>query len=623
MKDTGSLVLTGLAAAAVGVLVLITVPMLQSAEQRGAAAAALEIERATRLLHEYNATWTRSGVILASLRGHGVDVDFEDPEAVDAFVEAASEAYQAEHDKTWSAITPMEWLQTPPREAGRPSYGDIRRQVEEGAAARNQMLKANAATLDEALKAVDAALQAGAGESDPTTIEANRLKGIILFHKGIAQQIEANALRRQINPHRSRVLELADQVAANQPLTTVLADSGIEAQISQLSGKLQSDAGALEKSESELSSLDARIADLEGRIAAARQRADAARTAMDELRTAGVDYTAQDGAARFRTEYERLDADYRAALSEAYALEHGNYSAAEIDASGDYIKGAYVEEGRTDNLAIEHGLVHYQRLREALAAKVAGNRQGLETLRADIARLEELKATYARNQAEAQSAIASAQTAAQQAYDDWNRVESEAETAEDAALETFERSAAAFRAAGGAAERRLSDLSSRAQALSPTAQERSAFKEGAADRWMRGFIGAEAADALLASAWVYEHRYRDRLLNAKVLSQAAGPLNLAEADAQAQTAAAAEAQTAGVTAVSDALALLQTAHGQAERHWTIVAQTAGTAYVLALLGDPSYRKDAADAYEAALKGREDEPYAAALVARWRQLASRR
>ena len=54
--------------------------------------------------------------------------------------------------------------------------------------------------------------------------------------------------------------------------------------------------------------------------------------------------------------------------------------------------------------------------------------------------------------------------------------------------------------------------------------------------------------------------------------------------------------------------ILERAHRDGERHWTFVAQQAGANYLLALFGHPEYIDDAIQAYDNAIKGREDEKF---------------
>ena len=71
-----------------------------------------------------------------------------------------------------------------------------------------------------------------------------------------------------------------------------------------------------------------------------------------------------------------------------------------------------------------------------------------------------------------------------------------------------------------------------------------------------------------------------------------------------------------------AMAVLQEAHADADRHWTITAQAGGANYLLSLFGHPSYLDEAIEAYRKAVQGREDSRIAGKFVTRLRQLEGR-
>ena len=93
-------------------------------------------------------------------------------------------------------------------------------------------------------------------------------------------------------------------------------------------------------------------------------------------------------------------------------------------------------------------------------------------------------------------------------------------------------------------------------------------------------------------------------------------------DVQAQREKAAQAQDAGLVNVQQAVERLQRSHSDADRHWTFVAQEAGTTYLLALLGLKEYERKTIEGYRAALQGREDAGYTRRIAARLRNLESR-
>ncbi len=68
--------------------------------------------------------------------------------------------------------------------------------------------------------------------------------------------------------------------------------------------------------------------------------------------------------------------------------------------------------------------------------------------------------------------------------------------------------------------------------------------------------------------------------------------------------------------------MVERAHRDTDRHWTLVAQEAGALYALALFGHAGYEKDAIEAYRNALQGREDESFTEKLVNRLDRLENR-
>ena len=71
-----------------------------------------------------------------------------------------------------------------------------------------------------------------------------------------------------------------------------------------------------------------------------------------------------------------------------------------------------------------------------------------------------------------------------------------------------------------------------------------------------------------------------------------------------------------------AMAVLERAHGRAERHWTLAAQAADATYLLAMFGREDYLPDAVEAYRKAVSGRESDAYAKPFVARLNRLEGR-
>jgi len=605
--------------------VFLSAPLLQSAQQKLDAQVAERIDLAQRLLQRYHAQLGRADALLAELRGLDgtggatVDVDVEDP---DALMEAAEEAFQAEYESNWEAYPPRDPNDIG-RAAGRPSFGNPAGQIRDGIAGRDRLLNENNALLDEALGKVEEALALSvnsvSGQSD---VEANRLKSTIYLQKGLNQHLQSLLRRRAIEPYRRDVVNLAQQAATLESVAGAEQGTEIDANLERLGTQITQQAGELERTRAELATVDDKVARLQKALEQAQTRAAETRAVMETLRSAGPDLTVKDGAQQFAGQYDAAAGLYREALSEAARIEFGKFTNARIDDSGDYLKGTYVPTDGAGELAIEPGLLHFRDQRAVLAVQVEGAQKVLDNLRAEVARLEQVKASRQQAHQQAQSMLADARSAAQETFDSWKRVEAEAEAAEDEAAALFEQAAGAARDAARYAEQRANDARERTRNVSPQSRELSPFEKRAGSAWLAGYIEAQVADALLAAAWIQYDRFRDRTENARVVTAAAAVLQLNEADAAEERQVATDAKAAGMELVTEAVHTLQRAHQATERNWTVTAQAAGVKYLLVLFGQERYIREAIDGYKAATQGRENERAAAPFVGRLGQLQKR-
>ncbi len=364
-----------------------------------------------------------------------------------------------------------------------------------------------------------------------------------------------------------------------------------------------------------LATLDARIEELSGKLSAARARMAQAESAMAKLRASGSDLTDPEGSEKFAREFSKQDEIYRAAAREVREIEAGALPNARIDRSGDYLAGAYVENGSRTDLTVEHGLKYYRGRRAVAAAELAVEEQAVEDARSDVVRLTEMKEAFQSDQDRAIQRVPSAVSAAEEAFDELSRIESEAYAMEDTALDLLADAVSAAKQAAGYAADQTRDARECAQGLAPEAAAGSPCAKRQEDGWIGGHIAAQAADAGFAKAWIHYQRFIAHSRNADILAKVKTPLGLAEADADAEREKAAEAHDAGVEEVADAMAELERAHRESGRHWTVVAQQAAGLNLMALFGHPSYRDDAEAAYREAVKGREDRDSARPFLAR--------
>lgn len=608
-------------AATIGVcgIAWLFLPSLQASQRKVDAEASLHLERARRLLHQYSANLAYRALVLDQLRDAEVDVDIADPKAL---VEDAGDEYQERHADLWTAFEPMDWEKDPPRSV-KPSYGNVAGQIRDGVKGRAALLAENGKLLKESLNEVERALSATSGSATASShFEANRLKGVIQYHRGLAERVRAGLKRAEADGYRRRLVGLANRGVEWASSKTLVADSGIDEQIRLVTEKAAQAEGELNDDRKALAALDSTIGDLEKRLNAAQSRADQARAAMEKLERDGVDFSDSKGAETFGRRLTEQDSAYREALREVQSLEAGRLSKADIDASGDFLKGRYLENGSATNLTIEHGLAHYRNERVVLAAKVDGEQKAVADFRSDLSRIKGIKAASLAAQTDAVQRIAETAPLAAEAYDELNRLESEAEVVEDAALKLLDQAVSASQQAAGGVDTWTSDAQQHTQNLKPEAKERSAYNVREHDEWMGGHIAAQAADARLAKAWIHYDRFVAASQNADVLALVTKTLGLKEADAASEQTKADEAHDAGIEEVTKAMDVLKNAHGKTEKHWTLVAQAAGTSYLLALFGQTDYVADVVEGYRNALKNRETEKYTEKLAARLKRLESR-
>ncbi|MHC4697828.1 MAG: coiled-coil domain-containing protein [Planctomycetota bacterium] len=599
----------------IGWLVL---PWLEGAQRAVDAEAAVHLERARRSLDKYDYGWEYKSLLLDRLAEVGVDVDVEDP---DELIDVGADEYQAKHEDLWEIYQPTDWQASPrPRRA---NYGNLPGQIREGISARAELVDENRARLEQALAAVERALSVSSGDaSSRSYAEATRLKGVIRFHMGLAEWLRARVKRLEADPYRSELIALAIKVSESDATRALAADSGIDEQIEMLEARLADAEGRLNQDKEELTRLDATVRNFRTRIAAVQSRASETRKALGELQAGGIDFSDPDGSETFRTRLMEQDKLYRDAMRELRSLEVGSFPHAKIDYTGDYLRGSYVENGSSTDLTVEHGLQHYENGRDVLAAAVHEQEQAMDDFRADIARLENMKAAYVGARDRAIRDAAEAEQAAVDVYAELNRVESEASAMEEDALDLLEQSAQAAARAAKDARQWVSNARELTRGVSREAKQRSALAKRSGDGWMGGYMTAQEAEARIAKAWIYHARYEAHNQNADVLTRVSQLLELEEADPDVERANATDARDAGVEEVTKAIGRLEEAHKAADQPWTIIAQEAGALYLLSMFGEPSYVDDAIQAYENATEGREDKRYAEKFVTRLRRLRSR-
>lgn len=593
-------------------------PRLQSAKNRVEAEASQHLEIARRILHQYNAELDYSGVLWDQLRSGGVETG-----KAGALPEGAADDYQKAHAELWKSFEPVDRGNPDRPTAAKASYGNVASQVREGLAGREKLVKANERLLPEAMTAIDEALAVSVGEeSGRSHAEANRLKGVVQYHQGLGLRIRAAAKRSESVPFRSQLVALAGRVTVAGAAKGMAAGSGCDERSTSLRKEMAELSKAMADDRKKLMELDSEIVGLESRIAAAEAKRRQASEAMEQLRKKGIDFADPQGAEAFGGRMLELDRAFRDADRAAHVATHGDFPKATIDATGDFLTGKYVESGSTIRLTPAFGVLHYRTERHVLAERIAGAEAAMKGLEAGVAELGGMHAAFAEAEAAAAKETDAVRRSANEVFEAMSRVNAEAHALEEKALDVLKKSADALKQAVAASGAWVSEARERTDQLKPEAQERSGVHRRTKDGWMAGFTQAQTADPLLARSWIFADRYAAYAQSASLLREFAETLGLKEADAAAEQEKAEGARTAGVAEVRQAMALLEKAHKEADRHWTLVAQAGGTEYLLALLGDPAYVSEAAESYRKALQGREEAPYAQPIASRLRRLEAK-
>lgn len=593
-------------------------PMLASGSRQVSQEAGLHVERARRILHEYNAQVAYGALVRDQLRGIDFDVDIEDTGAIE---DDGAKTYEEIHGQLWEAFTPTNWSANPRRASA--SYGDIVGQVRDGVRTRDDLADENAAILDEALAEANAAIAVSSGEATGRDYaEAHRLKAVALYHKGLTERLRAVKVRADAEVVRQELLALTRDVVSTASGRTLTVDSKIDDRIAEVEGAIEEGQARLLQYETAVAGVDAEIAGFESRLLDAKTKAGVAFDEMQRMQNTGVDFTDPAGATVFTNKLMALADAYGIAVREAHIIEFGGYPNAEIDYSGDYIRGRYVQDGSPDNVTMTRGLTHAQQRRSILASKVQREKDGLQGLRDDLTLLDGKKGFYQRMEVAATATIDETGPIANQAYDELNQLEAEAVAIEDLAIGFLDQSVSSSKQAANVAGRWSSDASSALSSISAEAKMNSAMQARSDDQWIVGYNNAQVADAQLAKAAIYLSRYKESTRTASVLATVTGSIDLSEVDVEAERSKAAGAREAGVEAVTEAAAILERAHRTTGRHWTLVAQAATANEVLVQFGLGDYVADALTGYRNAIKGREGEAFSKPFADRIRRLEDR-
>lgn len=576
------------------------VPALQGATRDNTEQSTVELERARRLLHQFDHHMIEAQGVLDMLRQYQPDANqpgsslTEDQRALfDDLMARQREAFDKAH-----------WQNVPSAEAGMRDY--------------QKLQQANAAILASAQQSAQAAVSA-----ENSNAEAHRVRGVVAYHQGLSELEKAMGIRVQAVDMRGRLASLASEVKTLEKL----AGLGEDKTLAEEQAEQQARADALEAdintASGELDNLKGTIDDLQQQLADAERRADQAREQMEKLKRAGVDLSNPEGGEAFAGAYEQLDADYRQALEAMHIARFGGLPKAELKHRGNILDGEYVEDGSTEDLTLQHGLNHYDNLRNVKQMQVDAMQKDLDALRADIRLMADMKGDREAQDAKIRHRMAEARQEAGELASQLAATAASAEEAENHAIQKFSTARQAFSSAASNAASWVREGSGRE--VSEGGRASSAFLERGKQRWLEGYRRGEEADVHLAIAWANYLRSDAMQRDLNTLQAVADTLNL-QFDATAYETSIAETRTAGINAVNEAMNALQKAHGSTNGQWTMAATAAGGNYMLVLFGVPdaqTYLSDAINNYRNALsEGRDQADYTATLSARLAELSNR-
>ncbi|MEK6674185.1 MAG: hypothetical protein AABZ47_00855 [Planctomycetota bacterium] len=594
----------------------LVLPRLQNRATTLDAQVSEQVERARRLLHQYHAGLDYKALLLGHLEQQKVDTDIQDPAAL---MDSVAEAYQERVEQAWSLYHPTDWKAEP--QPAKLKTGSDEKQIRDGVSQRGKIIKANGELLEQALRHVDEALALGGSETASHQAGLS-LKGVILHHMGLRARVRANLKREEADPYLRQLMDLRSVADSATPLRELESISGVAAQMKQLQSAITQVESELSADREKLAAGERSTGELGSRLNIARARAEQARKALEDLRQ-NPPLASSTGVDSFATQVLAQDQAYRDSLREARALENGNFRGAAIDASGDFLHGKYVADGRADGLTINHGVDHHRDERVLLVAAIAIRENAINVLRADLARLEQMRNAHEARQLLAAKKLEEAQKLAAAAFRDWETIQEEVAGLDDKARSFLNKATQASKQATTAAELWVRDGRQEAQNLAQSARERSPSTRVGNSDWLVGFTLAQTADSNLAGACLEADRYRSFARAHEVFEAVIPALGMTDIKTEDWKKDAEDARSAGVALVEQAVTTLEKVHRSVGNHWTVTAQAAGAMYVMVLLGHPAYAQESITAYRSALKGREDRSFAEPIAARLKQLEARK
>ncbi|MCH7526002.1 MAG: hypothetical protein IID39_01065 [Planctomycetes bacterium] len=615
-------------------------PLLRGAQAAVNAEVDEHVERARRMLHQYDPSAERLSELLQSLSALDVDVT-PSGEKVDrlleeyrSVLEAAEETLKARARQTRAT---QDELEDRYRAAGGtkaaasqpPGFGvnvaAMAAAMRQGLSTRDDLLARNERLVQDALTEISEGLATTVSDAEGAHHPlAQRLKGLLLRFRAAVLQRSAWRTRSRGDDARYALADLLVRARQLQIEKGLVEQSQVRRQIDAL----HQDADALRQKvddrRTRLAKLDETIADLQQRIDSHRKIAEPARRKMETLQDEGANLLAPDGYDAFAVEYARASVDYRNAVAEAHRLEFGTLQNARIDDSGDYILGQFVPADPDRPVVVLRGLAGYRNDRDTLAGELKGLDETLSGVEADAGSLEQLAQGYAAHASEAGAEFDEMRSRAASLYTELETHLSGADAEVDQAVNTLNQAVAALKLALDRVSERNRNAKDVISKLSPDARDRSPNRFRSEDTWLTGQINNDLGQINYLLGSILYDRFAGAAEDYELALRIREALELSDIGPDFFAARRDAAREKGLAALRDAISFFERSSRDLDRHWTLAAQVGDAHFLLSRFeSDPyPYILSAIENLTQAVTNRENKPFTQTIRTRLKQLQAR-
>ncbi len=478
--------------------------------------------------------------------------------------------------------------------------------VTEGQAEYEKQVAANDKILSDALAEVDQAKAVKTGNFDGSQDAlVNRMTGMIHYQQGLAVVQKIGLARNTLSDMRLGLKQRLNEIRMVMPDQKLIEQSGIQntVKLAQEEGKKIRE--SLETQQKVVTELEKQVGDIRTRLAAAQSRSEAAREAMETLADVGTDLSNPNGYAEFKKAYEQQAILYRQAIQEAHDLEHGTLDAVGIDDSGDYVKGRYEPTDPNRGIVFVRGLDDYAQDLEQEQLKLERMQQAAAHLEENVKMLTDYEGNLDKRVEIAAKLSAEQQEEIRRQFDSLFAQDQKTRQMEDQAVGLFNKAGSAFTAAIAGVTN--DEQQSKERTPSP-GREAYYYSSVAGDqKWLKGQLAAQQADAQLQIGRVLIGRYQDAQENLDDLSPGSTLADLTEHLAQ-WTSSAQQTKEEAIKTIEGAIENLRSkAKGQiGEGNWVVSAEI-GAAYFMLSVLDKEPPDLALEWYDLALGAFKDKP----------------